>query len=172
MDRRNRHRSHNLIRAVLALFVTVWLNMALQPCLMAAELVMPDEHSSGDCGHCPQTGYVIDDDNCAYVDSYDFDGRLPSSLVALWQSVIFRQQTVYLSYDLVTQLNLGCLCDNLAVSVSCQPTFLFSWADVLLIHCLMFSSPTIFLKRLYFGIFSVITYRLPLPVVFFPYLSR
>jgi hypothetical protein len=78
MDRPNRHKSHTLIRAVLALFVTVWLNMALQPCLMAAELAMPDEHSSGDCVHCPQTGDVIDDDNCAYVDGYDFDGRLPS----------------------------------------------------------------------------------------------
>ena len=78
MDRRNRHRSHNLIRAVLALFVTVWLNMALQPCLMAAELAMPDVHSSGDCVHCPQTGDVANDDNCAYVDDYDFDGRLPN----------------------------------------------------------------------------------------------
>lgn len=60
------------------MFVTVWLNMAVQPCLMAAELVMPDGHSSGDCMHCPQTGDVTSDDNCAYVDDYDFDGRLPS----------------------------------------------------------------------------------------------
>jgi hypothetical protein len=78
MNRRNRHKSHTLIRAVLALFVTVWLNMALQPCLMAAEPAMPDGHSPGDCVHCPQTGDVADDDNCGYVDSYDFDGRLPS----------------------------------------------------------------------------------------------
>jgi hypothetical protein len=78
MNRRNRHKSHTLIRAVLALFVTVWLNMALQPCLMAAELAMPDGHSTGNCVHCPQKGDVADDENCAYVGSYDFDGRLPS----------------------------------------------------------------------------------------------
>ena len=33
---------------VMALFVVVWLNMALQPCLMAAEPLLPDQQQR-DC---------------------------------------------------------------------------------------------------------------------------
>jgi len=77
MSRLRRHSDGAWTRFVLALFVTVWLNMALQPCLMAAEPVMPTGHGSGDCVHCPDSEGLMDSHDCSYIDGYDFDGRVP-----------------------------------------------------------------------------------------------
>lgn len=64
---------------VVTLFVAVWLNMALQPCLMAAEPLLPDQHHESGCPHCPpaQDSHCgdVDEARCAYVDGFDFDGR-------------------------------------------------------------------------------------------------
>jgi hypothetical protein len=60
-----------------SLFLVVWASMALAPCLMAAEAAIGD-----DCPHCPEPPPPCHDDGagsaCAYVDGYDFDGRLPA----------------------------------------------------------------------------------------------
>lgn len=68
-----RHR--RIARTALALFVAVWLNMAIQPCLMAAQPLLPDPHS--DCPHCPQTDHCGDDTRCTFIDGYAFDAREP-----------------------------------------------------------------------------------------------
>jgi hypothetical protein len=78
--------------AVVALFVVVWLNMALQPCLMAAEPLAPSQH---DCPHCPQPADHCDDGagRCGFIDDFDYDGRSPASpelLVGLVASPAFR----------------------------------------------------------------------------------
>ena len=61
------------------LFALVWLNMALQPCLMAAEPLLPTQHHDSGCPHCPEdSGSHCDDSDpgrCAYIDAIDFDGR-------------------------------------------------------------------------------------------------
>lgn len=59
--------------AALSLFVAVWLNMALQPCLMAAEPLLPESHE--DCPHCPEIAHCDDDARCGFIDAYDFDAR-------------------------------------------------------------------------------------------------
>lgn len=66
----------------VALFAVVWLNMALQPCLMAAEPLLPEQHQDGGCPHCPPASErhcgEVDETRCAYVDGFDFDGRQPA----------------------------------------------------------------------------------------------
>lgn len=61
------------------MFVVVWLNMALQPCLMAAGPALPASHEHGDCPHCPQDAHHGQGDGgrCAYIEDFDFDGRAP-----------------------------------------------------------------------------------------------
>jgi hypothetical protein len=65
--------------ATVILFTAVWINMALQPCLMAAEPLLPGEHQDGGCPHCPQIPDAHCGDEtagaCAYIDGFDFDGR-------------------------------------------------------------------------------------------------
>ena len=65
--------------AVVILFTAVWINMALQPCLMAAEPLLPGQHQDAGCPHCPQVqdAHCGDQaaDACAYIDGFDFDGR-------------------------------------------------------------------------------------------------
>jgi len=64
--------------STLAMFVVVWLNMALQPCLMAASPILPDGHEHGDCPHCPSMALQADSDgSCSFIDDFDFDGRDP-----------------------------------------------------------------------------------------------
>jgi hypothetical protein len=71
---------------VVTLFVAVWLNMALHPCLMAAEPLLPEQHHESGCPHCPPaTASHCDDGDearCAYVDGFDFDGRSPADVTA------------------------------------------------------------------------------------------
>jgi hypothetical protein len=62
----------------LALFVAVWLNMAVQPCLMAAEPLLPASHAAGDCPHCPPADHCDDAGRCGYIDGFDFDARQPA----------------------------------------------------------------------------------------------
>ena len=74
--------------STLAMFVVVWLNMALQPCLMAASPILPDAHEHSDCPHCPEMAMLAADGDgaCSFIDDFDFDGRDPktpdASLVA------------------------------------------------------------------------------------------
>jgi hypothetical protein len=77
MIRRQSQKEKSLARTTLALFATVWLNMAMQPCLMAAEPMLPDGH--GDCPHCPTVDHCVEmgESRCDFVDSYEFDGRNP-----------------------------------------------------------------------------------------------
>ncbi len=65
--------------STLAMFVVVWLNMALQPCLMAASPILPDGHEHGDCPHCPSMAALQadSDGSCSFIDDFDFDGRDP-----------------------------------------------------------------------------------------------
>ncbi|MGI9264739.1 MAG: hypothetical protein ACR2QU_07410 [Gammaproteobacteria bacterium] len=74
----HRHNSNSLARWALAMFVVVWLNMAIQPCLMAAEAILPDQHD--DCSHCPEVQHCsdIDQRRCQFVGDYDYDGREPA----------------------------------------------------------------------------------------------
>jgi hypothetical protein len=74
-DRRHRRTAST----ALALFVAVWLNMAIQPCLMAAEPLLPAGHAHGDCPHCPETDHCGDDARCTYIDGYAFDAREPAA---------------------------------------------------------------------------------------------
>lgn len=67
-----------MVKTVVAMFVAVWLNMAIQPCLMAAEPLMPDQHQHGDCSHCPDTSHCQDEGRCSFIETYDFDGRAPT----------------------------------------------------------------------------------------------
>lgn len=64
------------VTTVVALFVVVWLHMALQPCLMAAEPLLPEQQQH-DCPHCPQPASHCDEDagRCGYIDGFDYDGR-------------------------------------------------------------------------------------------------
>ena len=76
------HRQRRRIASTaLALFFAVWLNMAIQPCLMAAEPLLPASHAQGDCPHCPETDHCGDADEtrCAYIDGYAFDAREPAT---------------------------------------------------------------------------------------------
>jgi hypothetical protein len=70
----------------VALFVAVWINMALQPCLMAAEPLLPEQHQESGCPHCPPSTAShcgdADEARCAYVDGFDFDGRSPTDLTS------------------------------------------------------------------------------------------
>jgi hypothetical protein len=61
------------------MFVVVWLNMALQPCLMAAGPALPAPHEHGDCPHCPEDAHhgQAGGGRCAYIEDFDFDGRAP-----------------------------------------------------------------------------------------------
>lgn len=63
----------------LTLLSLVWINMALQPCLMAAEPLLPEQHHESGCPHCPPMPERHcggeDTARCAYFDSIDFDGR-------------------------------------------------------------------------------------------------
>jgi hypothetical protein len=67
---------------VMSLFVTVWLNMAMQPCLMAAEPLLPEQHQDGGCPHCPPAidshCGEVEQGRCAFLDGFDFDGRQPA----------------------------------------------------------------------------------------------
>ena len=78
MSRLRRHSDGGWTRFVLALFVMVWLNMAIQPCLMAAEALLPGQHD--DCSHCPEAQHCsdIDESRCQFVGDYDYDGRAPA----------------------------------------------------------------------------------------------
>ena len=76
---RHRRQRRRVASTALALFVTVWLNMAIQPCLMAAEPLLPTSHAHGDCPHCPETDHCGDDTRCTYIDGYAFDAREPAT---------------------------------------------------------------------------------------------
>ena len=76
------HRQRRRIASTaLALFVAVWLNMAIQPCLMAAEPLLPASHAHDDCPHCPETDHCGDDNDarCTYIEGYAFDAREPAT---------------------------------------------------------------------------------------------
>ena len=71
-----RRRSRPVGRLILSAFMVVWLNMALQPCLMAATPLTG--HADPDCPHCPEPASHCDEDSaarCSWIDAYDFDGR-------------------------------------------------------------------------------------------------
>ncbi len=76
---RLRFASRRVASGVLALLGAVWLNMAVQPCLMAAEPMLPDQHHESGCPHCPPApdSHCSDEGpaRCAFIDSLDFDGR-------------------------------------------------------------------------------------------------
>ena len=78
-----RKRRRPLAAQMLAMLGVVWLNMVLQPCLMAAEM---DMDMTGPCPHCPST--MTEDcagatsNGCTYVDRIDYDGRGPHSKLA------------------------------------------------------------------------------------------
>ncbi len=74
-----RLRERRLGRLVVSAFMVVWLNMALQPCLMAAAPMTGE--AMGDCPHCPEPITHCDDasaSRCTWVDAYDYDGRQAS----------------------------------------------------------------------------------------------
>lgn len=74
-----RLQERRLGRFVVSAFLVVWLNMALQPCLMAAAPLIGE--AMGDCPHCPEPITHCDDTSagrCTWVDSYDYDGRQAS----------------------------------------------------------------------------------------------
>lgn len=78
-----RRRRRPLVVQTLAMIGVVWLNMVLQPCLMAAEM---DVDMSRPCPHCPAP--MSDDCDgaasnvCTYFDSVDYDGRSPLAKAA------------------------------------------------------------------------------------------
>ena len=83
-----RARNQPVTRLMAALFVAVWLNMALVPCLMAAQPMMPAEAAG--CDHCPKPAepdspacHDAHGDGgeraCTWVDGYDYDGRTPGT---------------------------------------------------------------------------------------------
>lgn len=75
-----RKRRRPLAAEVLTMLGIVWLNMVLQPCLMAGEMDMdmsePCPHClasmTGDCDGAASSG-------CTYFDRVDHDGRSPHS---------------------------------------------------------------------------------------------
>jgi hypothetical protein len=76
--RRLRSVRRRLASGVLSLLGVVWLNMAVQPCLMAAEPLLPEQHHESGCPHCPpMERHCGDQDSggCTYFDAIDFDGR-------------------------------------------------------------------------------------------------
>lgn len=77
---RQLHRRRRTVMSTVAMFVVVWANMALQPCLMAAAPMLPAEHEHGDCPHCPEGSHHVSDDGprCSFIEDFDFDGRSPS----------------------------------------------------------------------------------------------
>jgi hypothetical protein len=72
---RIRRRNRPLGRLIISAFFVVWLNMALQPCLMAAAPLIGE--ADPDCPHCPEPVSHCDDASarCTWVDAYDYDGR-------------------------------------------------------------------------------------------------
>jgi hypothetical protein len=75
-----RSRERRLGRFMVSAFLVVWLNMALQPCLMAAAPLVGE--AMGDCPHCPEPATHCDDvsaSRCTWVDGYDYDGRQASA---------------------------------------------------------------------------------------------
>lgn len=76
--RADNRRKRRTAWTALALFVAVWAHMALQPCLMAAEPLLPASHHAGDCPHCPPADHCGDAGRCAFIDGYDFDARQPA----------------------------------------------------------------------------------------------
>ena len=79
MKVRLRQKGDWFARSAMALFAVVWLNMAMQPCLMAAEPLLPDEHQHGECPHCPDVSHCGDEGRCSYIGDFDFDGRVLSA---------------------------------------------------------------------------------------------
>ena len=82
--RRLRAASSRLGSFAMIMVTAVWLNMAIQPCLMAAEPLLPAQHHESGCPHCPptQAGHCGDEGpagRCAFIDSLDFDGRQASN---------------------------------------------------------------------------------------------
>ncbi len=78
--RRLRAASSRLGSFAMIMVMAVWLNMAIQPCLMAAEPLLPGQHHESGCPHCPpaQAGHCGDEGpagRCAFIESLDFDGR-------------------------------------------------------------------------------------------------
>jgi hypothetical protein len=78
--RRLRAASSRLGSCAMIMVMAVWLNMAIQPCLMAAEPLLPAQHHESGCPHCPpaQAGHCGDEGpagRCAFIESLDFDGR-------------------------------------------------------------------------------------------------
>jgi len=83
---RIRQQQHSWGRSALGLFVAVWLNLAVQPCAMAFEVVDDD-----DCLHCPPAQVSEHDgmhgnmdqptpcadavSDCAIVEDLNYDGR-------------------------------------------------------------------------------------------------
>ncbi len=65
------------LSTALALFVVVWLNMALAPCLMAQEI---GAETTVPCPHCPPADdppcHEPAPTRCGYIDDYDHDGRI------------------------------------------------------------------------------------------------
>ncbi|MGD9387261.1 MAG: hypothetical protein PVI87_03455 [Gammaproteobacteria bacterium] len=76
MQSLRRHR-RGLAAFAATLFLAVWANMAVAPCLMAAEALL-----GGDCPHCPEPPPPCHEPegagSCSYIDGYDFDGRSPA----------------------------------------------------------------------------------------------
>ncbi|NND60742.1 MAG: hypothetical protein HKN49_10785 [Gammaproteobacteria bacterium] len=79
-----RRRRHSWGKQVLGVFAVVWLNLVLQPCVMALE---SDNH--GDCPHCPpemsqhHAGHDMarmetpcaSDGECDPLNEFNYDGR-------------------------------------------------------------------------------------------------
>lgn len=67
-----RHKQRKLTPRLLAVMGLVWLNMVLNPCAMALEIV--DDH---DCPHCPEVEHCDEQltGSCRFIDSIDSDGR-------------------------------------------------------------------------------------------------
>jgi len=72
-----RKRRRPLAARILGMLGVVWLNMVLQPCVMAAETNMS---MPGPCPHCPAP--MSEDcgggaaNVCTYFDRVDYDGRI------------------------------------------------------------------------------------------------
>ncbi len=78
-----RRHQNGAVHTVLALFATVWLSMALQPCVMAMDIGDPEALSAhrADCPHCFEdtsaAGHCDESaqSHCTYIDGFDYDGR-------------------------------------------------------------------------------------------------
>jgi len=73
-----RKRRRPLTARILAMLGVVWLNMVLQPCVMAAQT---DMSMPGPCPHCPapmsEDCDGVPANVCTYFDQVDYDGRIP-----------------------------------------------------------------------------------------------